>query len=79
MQSAGDDDDRSRPDRRLDASRPTVGANCRGIVESSRDRGAIRLGIHADGREKMWGEERSGIPVTGLHTVYPASDHTTVA
>ena len=39
----------------------------------------IRLGIHADGREKTWGEERSGIPVTGLHTVYPASDHTTVA
>ena len=59
--------------------RPTVGANCRGIVESSRDIGAIRLGIHTDGREKTWGEERSGIPVTGLHTVYPASDHTTVA
>ena len=51
----------------------------RGIVKSGRDRGAIRLGIHADGREKTWGEERSGIPMTGLHTFYPASDHTTVA
>ena len=51
----------------------------RGIVESGRDRGAIRLGIHADGREKTWGEERSRIPVTGLHIVYPDSDHTTVA
>ena len=28
----------------LDISCPTVGANCRGIVESSLDRGAIRLG-----------------------------------
>ena len=27
-----------------DLSCPTVGANCRGIVESSRDRGAIELG-----------------------------------
>ena len=46
-----------------------MGANCRGIVKFGRDRGSIRLGIHADSREKTWGEEHSGIPVTGLHTV----------
>ena len=41
----GDDDKGSRPDCRVDASCLTVGANCRGIVKSSGDRGAIRLGI----------------------------------
>ena len=40
-----DVDEASRPDRRLDASSPIVGANCRAIVESDRDRGVIRLGI----------------------------------
>ena len=57
-----DADEGSRPDHCLDSSCLTVGANSRGIVESSRDRGTIRLGIHADGREDV-GEERSGIPV----------------
>ena len=35
-----------------EVSCPTVGANCRGIVESSRGRGAIELG-----RERGFGDE----------------------
>ena len=42
---AGEDDEGPRPDRRLDAFCPTVGANCRGIVKTSGDSGAIPLGI----------------------------------
>ena len=48
-----------------DRSCPTVGANCRGIVESSLGRGAIELG-----RARGFGEV--GDPSDGLDTSLPS-------
>ena len=52
-----------------DISCPTVGANCRGIVESSRDMGAIELGREGGFRDEGGSDvgKSKSLPSFGSH------------